>query len=444
MKIRILLGVALTVATTALPAVLRSQSIRISLEQTRSLARVGSSQLRAARDAVEAARGRETQASAFPNPELVYSVERTSGAGERNTQQIAAIEQRVEIGGQRVARRLAANLRRRAAEARLEDARTLVDFEVARAYAEVVAADRRAALARHASTAFVEAARVSGRRLAAGDISVYADRRLKLEAARYAALAGEATLGSQSARVALSALISPSEDSIDVTTAILTDSVPNVLPPLSLATLSAAALRNRDDYQEGLLEVEALAADARLASAERIPSPAFTGGYKTEKSHGIPGSLDGFVAGIAFPLPLFDRRSGAIQAARAETRKADANRETLRRQIVREVRDAYNALVTVEQQRAILAPQLGAPAASALRSAHVAYSEGEITLLEWLDAVRAYHEAESTYSNLVAESLIRRATLERVVASPLATLAVAGHLDDLTRPSGMASSENQR
>jgi outer membrane protein TolC len=94
----------------------------------------------------------------------------------------------------------------------------------------------------------------------------------------------------------------------------------------------------------------------------------------------------------------------------------------VRRRITREVLEAQDALSAVEQQRSLLAPQLGVPAAAALRSAQVAYAEGEITLLEWLDAVRAYHEAESAFANLVAESLIRRATLERVVSAQLATL----------------------
>lgn len=395
----------------------------LSLEQSRALARAASPDLRAAQAAVEAARGRELQAGAIENPSLSYSTERTSGGGQSNSQQIAGVEQRLEIGGQRGARRSAATSRRRAAEARLAGARALVDFEVTRAYAQVIAADRRARLARQASAAFTEAGRVSARRLAAGDISGYTDRRLRLEAARYAALQAEAALASRSARIALSSLISPTADSIREVAFVLSDSVPAAIPQFDVAALSAIALRNRADYLTTSLEAEALAAEARLAFRERIPSPVFSAGYKTEKSAGISESLNGFAAGLSFPIPLFDRRAGAIQAAEAENRRAVAETEIVRRRIAREVAEAYDALRAVEEQRALLAPQLGAPAAAALRSAQVAYSEGEIPLLEWLDAVRAYHEAESAYSNLLAEFLNRRATLERVVASPLNELS---------------------
>jgi cobalt-zinc-cadmium efflux system outer membrane protein len=283
----------------------------------------------------------------------------------------------------------------------------------------VIAADRRARLAHQASAAFAEAGRVSAQRLAAGDISGYADRRLRLEAARYAAIHAEAKLASRSARIALSALISAPDDSIATTSFVLADSIPAAIPRLDVATLTAIALRNRADYQTALLDQEALSAEARLASRERIPSPVLSVGYKTERSAGTSESLDGLAAGLSLPLPLFDRRRGAIQAAEGESRRAAAQAEVLKRRINVEVAEAYDGLTAAEEQRALLAPQLGTPAAAALRSAQVAFSEGEIPLLEWLDAVRAYHEAESAYSNLLADLLIRRATLERVVASPL-------------------------
>ena len=38
-------------------------------------------------------------------------------------------------------------------------------------------------------------------------------------------------------------------------------------------------------------------------------------------------------------------------------------------------------------------------------------------LVEWLDAVRAYNEAQSTFAVLKADYLIQRATLERAVGS---------------------------
>jgi len=129
--------------------------------------------------------------------------------------------------------------------------------------------------------------------------------------------------------------------------------------------------------------------------------------------------MNGFAAGFSVPLPIWDRRRGAIQAAEAGARRRVAERESLRRRIANEVMEAHAALTAAEQQIALLAPQLGVRAAAALRSAQLAYAEGEITLLEWLDAVRAYHEAESVYASLVGETMILRAALERSVGTRL-------------------------
>ncbi len=408
----------------AFPAALQSQQIQLSLDRAKTMARQSSPDLRAAREAAEAARGREIQADAQLNPSFFYSTERTSGQGEANRQHIAGIEQPVEIGGQRGARRSAASFRRQAAEARIDASQASLDFEVTNAYANAIAADRRAALTSQAAIAFSQAGRVSEQRLAAGDISVYADRRLKLEAARYAALEAETNLSRRAANVALSALVSPSSDSIRLLSFILTDSVPAAVPRLDVEQLMAAALQNRSDFRVATLELDAFEAEKRVASLDRYPTPVISAGYKTESSAGMAGSLNGFTAGVALPIPLFDRRRGSIQAASAEARRAEAERESLRRRIARDVIETYDALSAVEQQRAILAPQLGVPARAALRSAQIAYSEGEITLLEWLDAVRAYHEAESSYANLVAEVLIRRAALERAVSASLTSLMV--------------------
>lgn len=391
----------------------------LSLAEARALARAASPDIVAAREAVAQARGLEAQAGAFANPTLGYTAERTSGGGETNRQQIAGVEQAVEIGGQRRARREAARLRTQSAEAGLQAAEALVDFEVARRYALAVTAERRVSLARTASAAFVEAARVSERRLAAGDISTYADQRLRLEAARYAALEAEAVLASRSARSALSAVILADLDSLSASNAALSDSTPRSATDLQREALLAHASSSRADLRAMSLEADASAADARLAARERIPTPVFSAGLKSEESAGNPESMKGFAAGFSVPLPLWDRRRGAIQAAEAGARRRVAERESLRRRIASEVMEVHGALTAAEQQIALLAPQLGARAAAALRSAQFAYAEGEITLLEWLDAVRAYHEAESGYASLVAETMIRRAALERAVGTQL-------------------------
>ncbi|MDH5235460.1 MAG: TolC family protein, partial [Gemmatimonadota bacterium] len=268
------------------------------------------------------------------------------------------------------------------------------------------------------------ARRVSDERVAAGDVSGYANRRIRIEAARYAVLRTEALLAQGSARRTLAALVAPSDGVLGAADALaLTDTsdatgVPAAGAPAPVDSLVALALVQRGELAAIRLDAQAAQADATLVARERWPTPVLSGGIKTEEQTGI-GGFRGLAVGIALPLPLWDRRGGAVEAAGAEWRRAEASVALARRRIEVEVRDAAASLRVVDEQLTVLRPVLGAESALALRAAEVAYAEGEIALVEWLDAVRAYHEAESGFATLRSELLIRRAALERAVGLPL-------------------------
>ena len=422
----------------------------LRLGQAIEAARRVNPDVRAAREALAAATARERQAGAYPNPTLSYGREQTSAAGETNSQNIAAVEQRLEIGGVRGARAEAARLRREAAAARLDAAVTALSFETTRAYALALAADRRAQLADQANEAFARARAVSDRRLAAGDVSGYAHRRIRLEAARYAGARAEALLARRAARLSLAALISGTADSVASMDVVLADSLPTFGRPLAggnaarpdlqlsqLATpdsLVALAVRSRRDLRAVELEADAARAEARLTARERVPQPAVSLGFKNERVAGAPEQANGFIAGISLPLPLWDRREGAIAAADAESRRRVAEADVVRQRVAREVAEAYDGYRALEAQLAVLAPELGGETGVAMRAVQVAYTEGEATVVEWLDAVRAYQEAESSFATLRAETMIRRAAFERALGVPLT--------DTTTRPGADASARD--
>jgi cobalt-zinc-cadmium efflux system outer membrane protein len=412
---------AITVIT--LCGVARPVAAQLTLAAARQAAQRTSPAVRAAQEGVLAAAARERQAGAFPNPILAYSREQTSRAGQTNAQDIAQVEQPLELGGQRSARREAARLRHASAAARLDAARLQVDADVTRAFVLAVAAERRARLANQATASFVEAQRVSDQRLAAGDVAGYAARRLRLEAARFAAVRAAALLERQSTRTALASLMGTSlraTDSLDAT--LDAAALVSVAVDAPLDSLIARAERERPERKAATLDAAALEADARLAARERIPTPVIAAGYKGERvADPAVGSLtgfQGFIAGVSVPLPLFDRRRGAVSAAEAEGRRARTEGDAVRRRIAREVTDAADAFQSAELQVALLAPHLGEDAQITVRAVQASYAEGEITLVEWLDAMRAYQEAESTYVTLQADVALRRAALARALGTP--------------------------
>jgi cobalt-zinc-cadmium efflux system outer membrane protein len=389
----------------------------LTLSRARAHARAASPDVAAARYAVVAARARARQAGAFINPVLAYNREQTSRAGESTSQDIIAVDQTVEAPGVRSARRDAAALRTSLAEARLLSAEAQLDLDVTRAYVQVIAAGHRASLADQAAQAFAAAARISERRLREGDISGFAARRIRLEAARYAVLRAEALLARSTARLTLATLIASPIDSSTQ----LREPVPDftvAARSVNDDSLVALALRSRQDLAAAALEVDVANVETRLASRERLPSATLRFGGKREEDIGGV-QLSGFVAGLSVPLPIWDRRSGTVGAAEAETGRRTAELAGVRRRVIREVTEAAEALRVVQEQLRLLGPELQADAGSVLRSAQLAYAEGELSLIEWLDTVRAYYETQTSIVNLRAELFVRAAALERAVGTPL-------------------------
>jgi cobalt-zinc-cadmium efflux system outer membrane protein len=401
------------------PATAQQSPRPLTLEEARAAARRVSPDLAAARAAADAASARARQAGAVTNPTFSYAYEQTSAGGQRNSQSIAALEQPLEITGVRGARHDAARLRQEAAEADLRAAEGQVGFEITRAYALAQATDERMALADRAATAFDRAQRVTGARLLAGDVSGYEARRIRLEGARYAALRAEAALARRTEYVALAALVAAPADSLVLPALAPTESLSPAPPAISRDSILALALRRRPELVVAGRQAAAALADARAAGRERIPVPIASVGWKTERVTTGGARLDGFVAGISLPLPFWDRRGGAVAAAEADARRHRAEVGIIQRRVMREAEEAYAALHAAEEEVARLSPALGPEAAAALRAAETAYTEGEIPLVEWLDAVRAYHEAESIFVTLRAELHVRRAALERATGGTL-------------------------
>lgn len=416
----------LALSTLAVPRLSHAQ---LTLDAAIHAARRASPALRAAAEGVAAARARERQAGVLLNPTLAYGREQTTRAGQTNAQDIAQVEQPLELGGQRASRRAAAAARRAVAEARVESARAQLDLDVTRAFILATTAERRATLADEARGTFAEAQRVNDERLQAGDVSGYTARRLRLEVARYAATRAAVELERRTSRIALASLMGLTPAAGD--SLALPSSPPALGVDLgapdsldSLDALVARAERARPELRAAALEVDAALAEARLAARERFPTPVLSAGYKGERvADSLAGSLSGFrglVAGLSIPLPLFDRRSGAIEAADADARRQRAEADVVRRRIAAEVAEAAAALRAADAQRAALAPHLGDETGLALRAVQASYAEGDITLVEWLDAMRAYQDAESVYVTLQGDVALRRAALARAIGAPLA------------------------
>jgi cobalt-zinc-cadmium efflux system outer membrane protein len=124
----------------------------------------------------------------------------------------------------------------------------------------------------------------------------------------------------------------------------------------------------------------------------------------------------GGVFGVSVALPLFD--AGGREAARWEAERAHvvAERESIEYRVRSEIAGASEVLAV--RQAALSHEQQGA-ADELVQIAEVAYREGEVGILELLDAVRTAARAGIRGIDLRLDARLAQIALERAVGDTL-------------------------
>jgi cobalt-zinc-cadmium efflux system outer membrane protein len=239
-----------------------------------------------------------------------------------------------------------------------------------------------------------------------GDLSGYHLQRLRLELARYEGALASAELNLHAARRTLARLLQPEVDGEIVAP----DSLPHALPPAVSEVDARHAVGVRPDVAMAALEVEAERAAAQAASMDWIPDLTLSGGYK-DQSDGLSGP----VVGASLNLPLLDQGRGSTQAARAR-HTASVMRLALTRRVAEIDLTSRHARYASALDRSDRVGNALLSDADLLRSsASVSYAEGEMTLLELLDAVNADRDARLISAQLRADAWVAYFDLMRAM-----------------------------
>jgi len=365
-----------------------------------------------ARANVARAEGLARQAGARPNPTLEFEVENFSGSGPfRGTslsESTARIGQTLELGGKRSARVAAGRAEIEAARAQARRVEAEYAFDLAAAYAEAEASDRRLQLARETLTLAEEDARIASALVDAGREAEL--RRLQAQAAVQAARATveEAQAARATAFGTLTALAGAAAPITSISASLLDSAAPIFLAANPAATATTA-------YLAAQLEREAAA--RRLTTERRRAAPDVTVSVGVRRFE--EDDATAMVAGVSVPLPLFDRNRGNIAAARAEASAADARLNAARL-------EAEAAVRTSAARRAAAESRLGAArqgettAQEAYRLARVGYEAGRLPLAELVAARRALAEAREQTIAAAVERISAQAAMARLsgVATP--------------------------
>jgi cobalt-zinc-cadmium efflux system outer membrane protein len=188
---------------------------------------------------------------------------------------------------------------------------------------------------------------------------------------------------------------------------------PLARPVPSVDVMTAQAFASRADLRALDRSIARADLEASAASRSRMPGPTLVGGLK--RSDGVSGRESGGVFGVSFAVPLFD--SGGREGARwtAERERLAADRAALDHQIRLEIVRSSAALT----RRQALAATSTEASNDLMDIAEVAYREGEIGILELLDAARTTARTRSRSVELQLDVRLAEIALERAVGESL-------------------------
>ena len=243
----VLVACALLLSLSPLAAAGQDAVRRVSLAEALESLATNSLALKIARSETAEATGAARQSRAYSNPALSVGRDDLSHQDEKVWEETFLLTQQVEWPARTAARARAARHTIGAGTARLRADSISLAFEVREAYVQAWLAEETESLVQRAASVIRSVADDAEIRLAAGDISAYEARRLRLERVQIELELQEAGLGARDARRRLAVLVVPGTGAEEVGPS---EGLTGV-PPLITREAAMAALPERPDVGSG-------------------------------------------------------------------------------------------------------------------------------------------------------------------------------------------------
>lgn len=231
-------------------------------------------------------------------------------------------------------------------------------------------------------------------RLRSGDLAQVELDRSRLAALQYRTAVQQAQLELDQAKTQLQRLLGRKQKSpdFDVVGELRRDLVRD-----SPAEITRLALTRRPDFLATQAAQARSRADLRLQLANGKVDYSIGTEYTHQSAWGISGSSLGFYFSV--PLPVFNRNQGEIARAQREIALGFARSEAVRASIQTEVEKAYRQYTVSRQLLANVESEMLAKARSVRDTTDYSYRRGEASLVELLDAQRAFNDAMQTFND---------------------------------------------
>jgi cobalt-zinc-cadmium efflux system outer membrane protein len=325
-----------------------------------------------------------------------------NGAGPQ--QYAVRVDVPFERGGKRELRTSLAGEARRVAEAQLADAVRRLKQDVTLACIDVLEAKAMLQLAQDNFHALEQLVQLNDRRLSSGAIPELEVTRSRVAMLQYRGSVRSAELALASARLKLRPLLgrTTADDPVDIVD-------PLGLPPAAqapdLESLQQTARLARPDLAAIRYDQARTQADVRLQVAQGKVDYTVGAEYRRQQGVNARGNMLGVF--VSVPLPIFNRNQGEIARATAERDKAGRSLAAIENDLASEVAVAHHEYESARKLLSDIERDLLQPTRDARAGTVYVYQAGATSLLDVLDAQRAFNETMATY--YAAQATYRRA-----------------------------------
>ncbi|HEY7184387.1 MAG TPA: TolC family protein [Blastocatellia bacterium] len=271
-------------------------------------------------------------------------------------------------------------------------------LEVQNAFVEVLLAKETLALAERNLESFQKIVEVSKERVRVGDLAQVELMRTQLAELQFnnAVIQGQSRLRVAKQRLQLLMGRAEPSESFDVAGEMRRDPL-----PFTLEELWRQAMARRPDYQA--MERDQARSVAELRSQIAQGKVDYTVGTEFRRQQGIAGTGNSLGFFFSAPLPVFNRNQGEIARAREERQQVEARTRSLEAVIRNELNAAWRQYDTARALLARIEGEMLDQARSVLASMEYSYRAGEASLVEFLDAQRAFNDTMQGYNEARAE-----------------------------------------
>ncbi len=395
-------------------------SRKLGLPEVRETAFERNWDLLAAKSGVDLATAQLIVAKTFPNPTASWSTARIgahdsstdlgNGVWERNYDSIAQINQLLEIAGKRRSRRLAGSAGVLGAKARFMDAKRVLDQGVTKAYVAALLAQENVRILNESSGFLQHEAEIAQARYKAGDISDSDKKQIEISAEQFSLQARAAEAAATQARIAVEVLMGENRPKGNW---VAEDS----LPQLAGANVNENELKlggERPDVLAAEADLRGGKAQLKLQKAERIPDPTLSVGLEHNPPGGGPGvgpDVNTVIAGVSFPLPLWNINGGNIKAAQASVNQFEIELNKIRAQSAADIATAESSYGEARERWLRYRNVTGPKSAKVRETVAFAYEKGGASLVDLLNAEHTDNDVRQAATQAMADTASAAADL---------------------------------